>query len=207
MDKLTERVVLIARYLSGGEMISAARKLKIEGFTKLFADKGFKAALFSLADLKISDERLKTIFEESPKEVNMPFYGEHYTFTEKNRLELKNKQDEVRRNVRIALEETKRLDKPLTTYVLLKALLNEGHSGKAWEILHNGMPKIIIDENLDRELVETFLSRKYWPIIRGNKIVYGGLNKKSSLQIPPEIILVVEQELDKWRNENKHYFT
>lgn len=209
--KIEERKILLRRFFQSGEKLyNIGKFLDINWFNQF--DEEFKSrewlyissdkekeAIDIIAD-SISDEQLRYIFEKfEPSLWGIDcFRGKHYSF-ENGVFEIKNRQNEVREAVIEVLGVTGERG-----YAFLKAIINIYEEGK-WDSAYGGAEFSNIIAKM-REIIgkHTMPSPRDYPLFSSYKLYYKtGSNKYPTHTIPMEIIPVVKEALEEWREQRK----
>ena len=209
--KIEERKILLRRFFRSAEKLYNIGKfldlkwfnqfdeeLKSKGWLYFDSDKE-KEVIDLIAD-SISDEQLRYIFEKfEPSLWGIDcFRGKHYSF-ENGVFEIKNRQNEVREAVLEVLGITGERG-----YAFLKAIINIYEEGK-WDSADSGAVFSNIIAKM-REIIgePTMPSPRDYPLFSSYKLYYKtGSNKYPTHTIPMEIIPVVKEALEEWREQRK----
>lgn len=209
--KIEERKILLRRFFRSGEKLyNIGKYLNLKWFNQFdeefklrewiyFSSDKEKEAIDLIAN-SISDEELGYIlekFEPSLWGIDC-FRGEHYSF-ENGVFEIRNRQNEVREAVLDALGVTGERG-----YAFLKAIINIYEEGK-WDSAYGGAEFSSIIAKM-REIVgkPTMPSPRDYPLFSSYKLYYKtGSNKYPTHTIPMEIIPVVKEALEEWREQRK----
>ena len=188
----------IGKYLDLKWFDQFDEEFKLRKWISLGSDKE-KEAIDLIAD-SISDEQLKYIFEKfEPSLWGIDcFRGKYYSF-ENDILEITNKQNEVREAVIEVLGVTGEKG-----YAFLKAIINIYEEGK-WDSAYGGAEFSNIIAKM-REIIgkHTMPSPRDYPLFSSYKLYYKtGSNKYPTHTIPMEIIPVVKEALEEWREQRK----
>jgi hypothetical protein len=192
-EKLKEKTELIMRYFWLDELFEIGKKLKLPYFDKFnnYWEMDYYEAALEIARNTTDDELLE-IIRRSPPKYGLTlggFQGKYYTIDEEGNIALEGSWENVRKNVRVALE--KWGDK---AYGLLQALINKGGKASYFDLIHE------IEKVLGYEYAPSYLLPRLQPL----KLVFKtGSNKYPDWTMPPEIIPVVKEELDKFRRPVK----
>jgi hypothetical protein len=157
-----------------------------EGFKNYWEINHYNAALDVARNT--TDNELLEIIKKYPPKYGLSlggFQGKYYTADEEGNIVLKSSWENVKKNVQIALERWG--DK---AYGLLQALINKGGRASYFDLIHE------IEKVLGYEYVPSYLLPRLQPL----KLVFKtGSNKYPDWTMPPEIIPVVREELEKFR--------
>jgi hypothetical protein len=192
-EKLKEKTELIMRYFWLDELFEIGKKLKLPSFDKFnnYWEMDYYEAALEIARNTTDDELLE-IIRRSPPKYGLTlggFQGKYYTIDEEGNIALEGSWGNVRKNVQVALE--KWGDK---AYGLLQALINKGGKASYFDLIHE------IEKVLGYEYAPSYLLPRLQPL----KLVFKtGSNKYPDWTMPPEIIPVVKEELDKFRRPVK----
>jgi hypothetical protein len=192
-EKLKEKTELIMRYFWLDELFEIGKKLKLPYFDKFnhYWEMDYYEAALEIARNTTDDELLE-IIRRSPPKYGLTlggFQGKYYTIDEEGNIALEGSWGNVRKNVQVALE--KWGDK---AYGLLQALINKGGKASYFDLIHE------IEKVLGYEYAPSYLLPRLQPL----KLVFKtGSNKYPDWTMPPEIIPVVKEELDKFRRPVK----
>lgn len=158
-----------------------------------FADEERREAIEKIVS-DVSDngfiEVVNKVFNEERRYIDIDrFVGEHYYFNVSVGLKLDNKQDELRKDVWNALEETKGRG-----YYFLKAIIELHREGR-WDRAYGGATWVDILAKI-RELGGVYPPPRDLALLKSYKIYYKtGSRRYPTHTVPEEIIPVVEEVL------------
>jgi hypothetical protein len=188
-EKLKEKALLIVRYFWLDKLFEIGKQLRLpyfDQFENYWEINHYQAALEVAKS--ITDDKLLELFRKHPPKYGLTlggFQGKYYTADEKGNVTLESSCEKVRKNVQVALK--KWSDR---AYGLLQALINKGGRASYFDLIHE------IEKVLGYEYVPSYLL----PRLQSLKLVFKtGSNKYPDWTMPPEIIPVVKEELDKFR--------
>jgi len=159
-----------------------------------FADEERKEAIERIASQLPDDifiEIVNKVFREEERSVEIDrFIGEHYYFDLNTGLKLDNKQEELKKEIWSALEETDG-----RSYYFLKAIINLYREGK-WDKAYGGATWVDILAEI-RELKGVYPPPRDLALLKSYKIYYKtGSRRYPTHTIPEEIIPIVEEVLN-----------
>lgn len=188
-EKLKEKVLLLMRLYWQDELHKIGTELNIEeikSVSNYWDLEHYKAAL-AIARRLDDNTLLQLLSNHPPRYITLGgFQGNFYTANERGIISLVSSWEQVRKNVQKALE--KDGDK---AYGVLQALINKKGRAAYFELIDE------IEKVLAYEFVPSYLLPRLGPM----KLVFKtGSNKYPDWTIPTEIIPVVAEELQKFRN-------
>lgn len=138
----------------------------------------------------INDEFLLKLTKEKPLKYGLilgGFQGKYYTATDDGKIEFIDSSTHVKKSLDKTLK-----DYGDKAYALLQALINKGGKATYFEIIDE------IEKILGTSYVPSYLLPRLQPL----KLVFKtGSNKYPDWTIPPEIIPIVKEELNSYKNE------
>lgn len=214
MDKPLERKILLRRlFYSDRDIYKVGRAAGISWFDR-FKQK-FERDEYAYFSDEERMEAVKRIATETPDDVFVEavnrtfwekerrylgidrFVGEHYYFDPYTGVKPENRLDELRREVRNALEETKGRG-----YYFLKAIVELYKEGK-WDRAYGGASWQDILSKI-REIGGCYPPPRDLVILKSYKIYYRtGSRRYPTHTIPEEMIPVVEEVLDRYFQEHE----
>ncbi len=206
MEKIEERKILLKRFFwENKKLYNIGKRVGLDWFNQFdeelslrgyvyFDPKKEEEAIERIAS-SVSDQQLIDIFRElGPATFTIDrFRGEHYSFDEGSGLELVNKQEEVRKDIRRALKETG--GRGYTFLMAIIKLYEEGRwkwGGADWTYILSK----------SRDVGGECVAPRDFPILKSYRIYYKtGSNRYPTHTIPIEIIPIVKDECEKWKKE------
>ena len=141
---------------------------------------------------KITDKELLKLTKEKPPKYGLNlggFLGKYYTATENGYVKLASSWEDVRKNVQKALDKWGE-----KAYGVLQAIINKNGRASYFDIIDE------IENVLGYEYVPSYLLPRFGPL----KLLFKtGSNKYPDWTMPPEIILVVNEELSTYKESAK----
>jgi len=208
MDKPVERKILLRRlFHSDRDLYKIGKLAGLTWFTRFeakferdryayFADEERKEAIEKIVS-ELPDDRfvevVNKVFREEERYVEIDrFVGENYYFDVGVGLKLENKQEELRKEVWNALDETHG-----RSYHFLKAII-ELHKEGRWDKAYGGATWVDILAKI-RELRGVYPPPRDLALLKSYKIYYKtGSRRYPTHTVPEEIIPVVEEVLDQY---------
>lgn len=205
-EKIWEKKILLHRFFRSDEKLyNIGKFLDLKWFNQFDEEFKSRGRIYLASDKEkeaidmiaysIDDEQLSYIFEkfESSLWGIDCFRGKYYSF-ENGVFEIRNRQNEVRKDVLEVLEVTGERG-----YAFLKAIINIYEEGK-WDSAYGGAEFSSIIAKM-REVVGKAImpSPRDYPLFNSYKIYYRtGSNKYPTHTIPIEIIPMVKETLEEW---------
>jgi hypothetical protein len=188
-EKLKERALLLMRYFWWDRLFEIGKQLRLPYFDKFLNYWEIEHGQAALEIAKnITDNELLDLIGKYPPKYGLElggFQGNYYTADEKGNVAIKSSWEEVRKNVQAVLEKWGE-----KAYGLLQALVNKGGRASYFDLIHE------IEKVLGYEFVPSYLLPRLQPF----KLVFKtGSNKYPDWTMPPEIIVVVKDELSKFK--------
>jgi len=207
MDKALERKILLRRVFRGDRDLYKIGKLAgLAWFDKFeakferdryayFANDERREAIEKIVSELPDDNFVETVnkvFREEERYVEIDrFVGEHYYFDISTGLKLDNKQEELKKEILRALEETNGRG-----YYFLKAVI-ELHKERKWDRAYGGATWIDILAKI-RELGGVYPPPRDLALLKSYKIYYKtGSRRYPTHTVPEEIIPLAEDVLER----------
>jgi hypothetical protein len=192
-EKLKEKTALIMRYFWLDRLFEIGKQLRLPYFDKF---KNYWEINHYHAALEVAknttDNELLEIIRKYPPKYGLSlggFQGKYYIADEEGNITLGSSWEKVRKNIQMALERWG--DK---AYGLLQALINKGGRASYFDLIHE------IEKVLGYEYIPSYLLPRLQPL----KLVFKtGSNKYPDWTMPPEIIPIVKEELEKFKRPLK----
>ncbi|NHV98773.1 MAG: hypothetical protein HA496_03905 [Thaumarchaeota archaeon] len=206
MNKDAERRILLQRvFYKDRDLYKIGKFAGIAWFNKFeakferdiyayFADEERREAVEKIT-LEVSDEKFidafNKVFKEEPRYIEIDrFIGEHYYFDVNTGLRLENRQENLKKEIRSALEETGKRG-----FYFLKAIIELYKEGK-WDKAYGGATWADILAKI-RELGGEYPAARDVALLKSYKIYYKtGSRRYPTHTIPEEIIPLVEKVLN-----------
>ena len=214
MDKKAERKIILRRlFYNDRDLYKIGRLAGLDWFSRFeakferdryayFADEERKEAIERIAS-ELPDSKfvevVNNVFKEEKRYVEIDrVVGEHYYFDVSTGLRLDNKQEELKKEIWSALEETNG-----RSYYFLKAIIELYKEGR-WDRAYGGAAWVDILAKI-RELGGVYPPPRDLALLKSYKIYYKtGSRRYPTHTVPEEIIPIVEEVLDRYlKSQNR----